>query len=131
MFLIGNPYVRSTGGSRHPIDVGGLLRLDGSCVAPVPTILDPESRRFSRLDAAWLTIWLLFLAGLAVLPPQFEWHKQLILLAIGVVQLLETNLISHFPKRGVFYVILLKILLATDRKSTRLNSSHLGISYAV
>src|ERR1017187_6664210 len=133
MFLIGNPYVRSTGGSRHPIDVGGLLRLDGSCVAPVPTILDPESRRFSRLDAAWLTIWLLFLAGLAVLPPQFEWHKQLILLAIGVVQLLETYLISHFPKRGVFYVILLKILLATllidHTGEIGINSSYYPIYY--
>jgi len=90
-----------------------FLRLDGSCVAPAPPIFDPEFRRLSRLDAVWLTIWLLFLAGLAVLPPQLEWHKQLILLAIGVVQLLETKLISLFPTRGVFYVVLLKILLAT------------------
>jgi len=112
---------------------GGFLRLDGSCVAPAPTILDPESRRFSRLDAAWLTIWLLFLVGLAVLPPQFEWHKQLILLAIGVVQLLETKLISHFPKRGVFYVILLKILLATllidHTGEVGINSSYYPIYY--
>ena len=79
----------------------------------VPSIVDPESRRFNRLDAVWLAIWLIFLAGLAVLPPQFEWHKQLILLAIGIVQLLESRLISYFPKRGVAYVILLKILLAT------------------
>jgi len=89
------------------------VRLDGSCVAPSLSIVDPESRRFNRLDAAWLTIWLIFLVGLAVLPPQFEWHKQLILLAIGIVQLLETKLVSHFPKRGVAYVILLKIVLAT------------------
>lgn len=89
------------------------MRLDGSCVAPSLSIVDPESRRFNRLDAAWLTIWLIFLVGLAVLPPQFEWHKQLILLAIGIVQLLETKLVSHFPKRGVAYVILLKIVLAT------------------
>ncbi len=76
-------------------------------------IFDPDSRRFNRLDAVWLAIWLIFLLGLAVLPPQFEWHKQLILLAIGIVQLLETRLIARFPKRGVFYVITLKILLAT------------------
>ena len=82
-------------------------------MASAPPIFDPESRRLSRLDAVWVTIWLLFLVGLAVLPPQFEWHKQLILLAIGIVQLLETRLISRFPKRGVAYVILLKILLAT------------------
>src|SRR5450755_483663 len=121
------------GGSRHPIDVGGLLRLDGSCVAPVPTILDPESRRLNRLDAAWLTIWLLFLAILAVLPPLLEWHKQVILLAIGVVQLLETNLISRFPQRGVFYVILLKILLSTllidHTGEIGINSSYYPIYY--
>lgn len=96
-------------------------------------ILDPESRRFSRLDAAWLTIWLLFLAGLAVLPPQFEWHKQLILLAIGIVQLLETKLISRFQRRGVFYVILLKILLATllidHTGEVGINSSYYPIYY--
>src|ERR1035437_8340839 len=92
---------------------GAFLRLDGSCVAPSSPIFDPESRRFSRLDAVWLVIWLLFLAGLAALPPQLDWHKQLILLAIGIVQVLETKLIAHFPKRGVFYVVLLKILLAT------------------
>jgi two-component system sensor histidine kinase HydH len=118
MFVIGNPYVRvclarASGEAAVQLTREVFLRLDGSCVAPAPYILDPDSRRLNRLDAVWLTIWLLFLAGLAVLPPEFEWHKQLILLAIGVVQLLETKLVSHFPKRGVSYVILLKILLAT------------------
>ena len=111
----------------------GFLRLDGSCVAPAPSILDPDSRRFNRLDAVWLTIWLLFLAGLALLPPLLEWHKQLILLAIGIVQLLETRLISHFPNRGVSYVILLKILLATllidHTGEIGINSSYYPIYY--
>ncbi|HLM80148.1 MAG TPA: hypothetical protein VK302_05895, partial [Terriglobales bacterium] len=111
----------------------GVLRLDGSCVALAPQILDPESRGFNRLDAAWLIIWLLFLLGLAVLPPQLEWHKQLILLAIGIVQLLETKLISRFPTRGVFYVILLKILLATllldHTEEVGINSSYYPIYY--
>ena len=111
----------------------GFLRLDGSCVAPAPPILDAESRRFNRLDAVWLTIWLLFLAGLAVLPPRLEWHKQLILLAIGIVQLLETKLISLLPKRGVFYVVLLKILLATvliaHTGEVGINSSYYPIYY--
>ncbi len=80
---------------------------------PTPAIFDPDSRRLSRLDALWLAIWLLFLVGLAVLPPQLEWHKQLILVAIGVVQLLESKMISRFKQRGIVYVILLKILLAT------------------
>ena len=96
-------------------------------------IFDPDSRRFSRLDAVWLTIWLIFLLGLAVLPPQFEWHKQLILLAIGIVQLLETKIISRFPKRGVFYVITLKILLATvlidHTGEIGINSSYYPIYY--
>jgi signal transduction histidine kinase len=102
-------------------------------VAPALPILDPDSRRFNRLDAVWLTIWLLFLAILAVLPPLFEWHKQLILLAIGIVQLLETRLISHFPTRGVSYVILLKILLATllidHTGEVGINSSYYPIYY--
>ena len=97
------------------------------------TILDPDSRRFNRLDAVWLTIWLIFLAILAVLPPLFEWHKQLILLAIGIVQLLETRLISYFPKRGVSYVLLLKILLATllidHTGEVGINSSYYPIYY--
>jgi signal transduction histidine kinase len=107
--------------------------LDGSCVPPALPISDPDSRRFNRLDAVWLTIWLIFLLGLAVLPPQFEWHKQLILLAIGIVQLLETRLISRFPKRGVFYVITLKILLATllldHTEEIGINSSYYPIYY--
>jgi signal transduction histidine kinase len=102
-------------------------------VAPAPTILDPESRRFNRLDAAWLAIWLIFLAFLSVLPPLFEWHKQLILLAIGIVQLLETRLISRFHKRGVSYVILLKIFLATllidHTGEIGINSSYYPIYY--
>lgn len=113
---------------------GGFLLLDGSCVIPAPAILDPDSRRFNRLDAAWLAIWLIFLAILAVLPPLFEWHKQLILLAIGIVQLLETKLISRFPARGVFYVILLKIVLATllidhTGDEVGINSSYYPIYY--
>lgn len=111
----------------------GFLRLDGSCVATAPSILDPESRRFTRLDAAWLAIWLIFLGILAVLPPLLEWHKQLTLLAIGVVQLMETRIISHLPKRGVFYVILLKILLATllidHTGEVGINSSYYPIYY--
>jgi signal transduction histidine kinase len=109
-----------------------FVRLDG-CVAPVPTISDPDARRFSRLDAVWLTIWLLFLAMLAVLPPLLEWHKQVILLAIGVVQLLENKIISTFDRRGVVYVVVLKILLATilidHTGEVGINSSYYPIYY--
>jgi two-component system, NtrC family, sensor histidine kinase HydH len=100
---------------------------------PVPDIVDPDSRRFNRVDAAWLTIWILFLVGLAVLPPQLEWHKQVILLAIGIVQLSENKLIAQFQRRGVFYVILLKILLATllidHTGEVGINSSYYPIYY--
>jgi nitrogen-specific signal transduction histidine kinase len=98
-----------------------------------PPIFDPESRRFTRVDALWLTIWLVFLGGLAALPPELEWHKQLILLAIGIVQLLETRLIARYQRRGVVYVILLKILLATilidHTGEVGINSSYYPIYY--
>jgi hypothetical protein len=43
-----------------------------------------------RSTARWLDLlWLLFLAGLAILPPINEPHKQIILLLLGVFQLLE------------------------------------------
>jgi signal transduction histidine kinase len=98
-------------------------------VVSPPDISDPQSRRFNRLDL----VWLLFLAGLAALPPHWEIHKQLILLAIGVLQLFEGTLISRIPKRGVSYVILLKILLATllidHTAEVGINSSYYPIYY--
>ena len=45
-------------------------------------------------------LWLFFLAGLALLPPVKESHKQLILLAFGVIQLGEGWLIARVPRRG-------------------------------
>ena len=62
----------------------------------------------------WMDLlWLAFLAGLAILPPVEEIHKQLILLAFGVLQLGEGWLIARVPQRGMSYVVLLKIALAT------------------
>ena len=62
----------------------------------------------------WMDIlWLILLAGLALLPPLREYHKQLILLAIGVVQLNESWLVARMPRRGPAYLVLLKIVLAT------------------
>lgn len=62
-----------------------------------------------RLDL----LWLLFLLGLALLPPIKEWHKQVILLLIGAFQLLETRLIAAIPGKGPAYAVLIKIGLAT------------------
>jgi two-component system, NtrC family, sensor histidine kinase HydH len=62
----------------------------------------------------WIDIvWLLFLFGLAVLPPIDEIHKQLTLVAIGLLQVFEGRLIAWHPQRGKVYGVALKILLAT------------------
>ncbi len=77
-------------------------------------MLDRERSAIRDLHLSWIDlIWLVFLGGLALLPPVDEIHKQLILLAIFVVQLLEGWLIAHLPKRGPAYSVLIKILLAT------------------
>ena len=83
-----------------------------AAVESAPPIFDPESRRLSRLDTIWLIIWLVFIGVLAALPPELEWHKQVILLAIGAVQVLESRIVARFERRGISYIILLKILLA-------------------
>jgi two-component system sensor histidine kinase HydH len=68
-----------------------------------------EEKRIRWMDL----MWLLFIAGLAVLPPVKEIHKQLILLAIGLFQLVEGSLIAWQPRRGRYYAVFIKILLAT------------------
>lgn len=73
------------------------------------TMLD---RKRSAVD--WIDIvWLLFIAGLAFLPPIDEIHKQLILVAIGVFQFFEGRLIAWQPNRGRVYSVLIKIGLST------------------
>jgi signal transduction histidine kinase len=72
-------------------------------------MLDRERSAISWIDFLWLA----FLGGLALLPPISEIHKQLIILAIVVVQLFEGWVISRLPKRGPAYVVAIKILLAT------------------
>lgn len=58
-------------------------------------------------------LWLIFLLGLALLPPIREPHKQIILLAFGIVQLGEGWLVGRLPVRGKYYAVVLKIVLAT------------------
>jgi signal transduction histidine kinase len=77
-------------------------------------MLDRERSAIRDLHLSWIDlIWLIFLGGLAYLPPVDEIHKQLILFAIFVFQLLEGWLIARLPKRGPAYSVLIKILLAT------------------
>ena len=75
---------------------------------------DRERSAIRDLRLSWMDlIWLVFLGGLALLPPVDEIHKQLILLAILVVQLLERWVVARLPKRGPAYSVLIKIQLAT------------------
>ncbi|HEY1659061.1 MAG TPA: ATP-binding protein [Candidatus Sulfotelmatobacter sp.] len=72
-----------------------------------------NERKRPALKLNWMDVlWLVFLGVLALLPPVFEIHKQLVLLAFGVAQLGEGWFLSQMPRRGAVYVVLLKISLA-------------------
>jgi signal transduction histidine kinase len=82
----------------------------------------------------WMDLlWLVFLAGLAMLPPVREVHKQLILLAFGLIQLTEGWFLSRVPERGAAYLVLAKIGLATllidHTGELSINSSYYPIYY--
>ncbi len=88
-----------------------------------------------RFAAKWVDLlWIAFLIALAFLPPIDEIHKQLILFAFIVVQLLEGRLIAWEPNRGRVYTVLLKIALSTlllnhTGGETAINSSYYPIYY--
>jgi signal transduction histidine kinase len=90
---------------------------------------EPKRSAINWMDA----LWLLFLAGLAALPPVFEIHKQLVLLAFGIVQLSEGWLLSRVGHRGPAYIVLLKIAFATllidHTGEVGINSSYSPIFY--
>lgn len=82
----------------------------------------------------WMDLlWLVFLAGLAILPPVREIHKQLILLAFGLIQLTEGWFLWRMPERGAAYAVLAKIALATllidHTGELSINSSYYPIYY--
>ncbi|MGZ4865781.1 MAG: ATP-binding protein [Candidatus Angelobacter sp.] len=67
-----------------------------------------------RATPRWLDVlWLIFLGGLALIPPVAEFHKQIILLIIGISQLLETQFVRLAGKPGPAMAVLIKIALAT------------------
>lgn len=95
---------------------------------------DSEPSAIRELHLNWVDlIWLVFLAGLALLPPIEEFHKQLILMAIVIVQLFEGWIVAQLPTRGPSYSVLMKILLATlllDHTSEiGINSSYFPIYF--
>ena len=75
----------------------------------------PEHSEPARHEKfGWLDVLgLVFLAGLAVLPPFTEIHKQLILVAIGIFQIFERRLIAWRPERAPIFSVLIKIFFAT------------------
>ncbi|MGA8767163.1 MAG: ATP-binding protein [Candidatus Acidiferrales bacterium] len=69
-------------------------------------------RKRSAVD--WIdAVWLLFIIGLAFLPPINEVHKQLILIAFALLQFFEGKLIARLPREGATISIGIKIVLAT------------------
>src|SRR5512146_1558468 len=68
-----------------------------------------------RATPGWMDlIWLFFLVGLALLPPIHELHKQVILLALGVLQFIEKPLVrGSGEQRGPILAVLVKLTLAT------------------
>jgi signal transduction histidine kinase len=68
----------------------------------------------TRLGLNWLDmVWLGVLTSLALLPPLDDNHKYFILLAIALLQLSERWILAQIPRHGRYYVVLLKIALAT------------------
>src|SRR5271169_1011983 len=66
-----------------------------------PAMSQPINTEQNRPVINWMDVlWLLFLAGLAALPPVAEIHKQLTLLAIGIVQFSEGWFLARVPRRG-------------------------------
>ena len=79
-------------------------------------------------------LFLIFLAGLALLSPVREIHKLVTLLAIALVQIFEPQLITVLPRRGPSYSVLLKIalsslLIAHTGGAVSINSSYYPIYY--
>src|SRR3974390_579787 len=82
----------------------------------------------------WMDVLLLaFRAGLAILPPLREWHKQLLLLAFAIVQLGEGWLASRYPPWSWPAMEVDKILRATvlldHTGPLGINSSYYPIYY--
>ncbi|HZS26284.1 MAG TPA: ATP-binding protein [Candidatus Angelobacter sp.] len=88
-----------------------------------------------RATPRWLDVlWLLFLVGLALIPPIGELHKQLILLIIGIFQLLENRFVLLTGKAGPALAVVIKIVLATvlinhTGENAAINSDYYPIYY--
>ncbi len=74
--------------------------------------LEMIDRKRSPVD--WIdALWLLFIVGLAFLPPLNEPHKYMILVAFALFQLFEGKLVARLPRQGPTLSVGVKILLGT------------------
>ncbi len=85
-------------------------------------------------SSGWIDfIWLLFILGLALLPPIREIHKQATLGALVIFQFFEGRIVTRWPKRGPIYSVLIKIALSTllldHTGEIGINSSYYPIYY--
>ena len=73
----------------------------------------PDANNTSRFR--WMDLlWLALIGFLAILNPIFEIHKQLTLLAIGLLQIFERRVFGPIPpSRRNIYIVIIKIQLAT------------------
>lgn len=101
----------------------------------IPDQKTPAERTGLMASWKWVDLlWLIFLLGLALLPPIDEPHKQEIIFAIAIVQLLEGKLTDWLPKSGRYCSVLAKIalstiLLAHTREPVAINSAYYPIYY--
>ncbi|HKD81005.1 MAG TPA: ATP-binding protein [Candidatus Angelobacter sp.] len=88
-----------------------------------------------RATPRWLDVlWLLFLAGLALLPPISEIHKQATLFIIGAFQLLENRFVRATGRWGPACAVAIKLALATflinhTNEPVAINSDYYPIYY--
>src|ERR1035438_2349871 len=86
----------------------------------------PLKRTRFWLICLFFLLWALAIAG-RLFWLQIVRHQEF----VDRAQKQQSRTFEVAPRRGVLYDRNLHELAMTDRKSTRLNSSHLGISYAV
>lgn len=92
-------------------------------------MIEPTGKRLDSLDL----IWLVFLAGLAALPPLWEFHKDVILVAFGIMQYAEHETLTRSPRWGRYYAVGMKLILATllvgHTGGPGINSSYYPVYY--
>src|SRR5437870_10928282 len=112
--------ISETTRSRNPAGHAGLLQ---NLLALASALVDFFESRFALLaeESKAALVQLLVLASYLVLA--------LILCAFGYVFLIASAVVGLAHLAGISW--LWTALMAADRKSTRLNSSHVAISYAV